>query len=279
MFTFLIFFLSIISTAAICVFTDIIDHWYDFYRIILIYIAAWVIFAVVSILFVFIYSLFIKVPEDKFNEKYGRKTRFIMDEYLKFMCFLFRIKIICSGKELIPDDSRFLIVSNHVSNFDPIVSNAIFKGKEISWVAKKSLFKVPIAKAFMYKCNFLCMDREDIRQSLRVINKAAEYIKNDIVSIGIYPEGTRNKTDELMLPFKPGALKIAQKARVPIVVMTVANTEKVVKRFPLRSTKVYIDVIKIYSAEEVAERKTNDISEEVEKLMLDHLVEAKKRKI
>lgn len=219
------------------------------------------------------------MPEDKFNEKYGKKTRFIMDEYLKFMCFFFRIKVVCSGKDLLPGDSRFLVVSNHRSNLDPIVSNATFAGKEISWVAKKSLFKVPIAKSFMYKCNFLCMDRDDIRQSLRVINKAAEYIKEDIVSIGIYPEGTRNKTEEVMLPFKPGAFKIAQKAGVPIAVMTIVNTADVIKRFPWRSTRVYIDVIKVYTAEEVASRKTNEIAEEAEKLMRDNVVEAKKRKI
>ncbi len=278
MVTFLVLFLSLVTSAALCVFGGFIDAWYDFYWAIIFFIGGFLGYTLLTIVLLFIANLFMRVKDEP-NEKYSKAARFVMDEYLRFMCLWFRLKITCSHEELLPKDTRYLLVSNHISDLDPIATNAYFRGREISWVAKKSLFRVPIAKAFMYKCNFLCMDRDDIRQSLRVINKAASYIKDDIVSIGIYPEGTRNMTEEPLLPFKPGALKIAQKAGVPIVVMTISNTHMAAKRWPWRSTRVYIDLLKVFSKEEVAARSTNDISAEIEELMKSHLAEVKSRKV
>ncbi len=277
MITFLIFLLAILETAAFTVFSGWVTAWYDFYLVILCFILGFLVTTAVLIVGIYLYTLTIKMKEP-FNEKYSKIHRFFMDEFLKFLCVALRIKIVLKGEELIPKDERFLIVSNHLSNFDPIVANAALVGKEISWVSKKENFKIPIAGKFMYKTNFLSMDREDVRQSLKVINKAAEYVKDDVVSMGIYPEGTRNKTQDTLLPFKNGAFKIMQKARCPLVVMTLTNTEKIHKRTPFKRTRVYIDVIKKYSFEELEGKNTNDISLEVEALMAEHLKEQKSRK-
>lgn len=277
MFTVIIFICTIIVTALLSVFTGVINHWYDFYFVILFFIGAFAACSLLYMIIIYITTLFIKVKDEP-NEHYSKRARFVMDEFLVTLCQYARIKIIVKNRELLPEKGRFLIVSNHLSDFDPIVTNVAFKGKEISWIAKKSLFKVPYAGPYMYRCNFLAMDRSDIRQSLRTINKAAEYIKDDIVSIGIYPEGTRNTTEDLLLPFKPGALKIAQKANVPIVVMTIVNTQNVKKRFPFRRTRVYIDLLKVYSSQEIAQSNTNDLTAEIESLMRENIVQANQRK-
>lgn len=262
------------STALLSIFTPLITDIYHFWWVIIFYIGSFVAAMILILLILMFTAIFIKWDPEKPNKKYSKPMRFIMEEFLSFVLFLFGVNVKVTGQELIPTDRRFLMVGNHRSDLDPLIAIAVFKGMDISWIAKEVLFKIPLARKYMYRCNFLSMDRDDVRQSLRVINQAAEYVKSGVVSIGIYPEGTRNKTAEPLLPFKPGALKVAQKAGAPIVVTTMTNTDKILKRF---ITTVRLDIIKVYSAEEVAERKTNDLAEEISTLMKEHLAEVTKK--
>lgn len=84
----------------------------------------------------------------------------------------------------------------------------------------------------MHMCFCLPLDREDNRAAVKTINEAVELLDENVVSMGIYPEGQTNKTEEPLLPFRNGAFKIAQKAKVPIVVCVIENTEKILKNFP-----------------------------------------------
>lgn len=276
MFIFIIFFLTVASTAALSLTTGLITQPYHFYWVIIFFIGSYFAAILLTLIVLLFTSLFIKWDPEKPNACYSKKMRYIMEQFLIFLLFFLRVKVKVTGKELIPSDRRFLMVGNHLSDMDPLIAIAAFRGMDISWVAKEVLFKIPLAKKYMYRCNFLAMDRSDVRQSLRIINLAAQYVKEGVVSIGIYPEGTRNKTGEPLLPFKPGALKVAQKAGAPIVVTVVSGTEKIFHRFPFRRTKVCLDVIKVYSAEEVASRKTNDLSDEIASLMKNRLSEIKK---
>jgi len=279
LFIFLVFLLTAVGTVLLSVFTHLITQPYHFYWVIIFFIASYVASILLILLILLFTSLFIKYDPKKPNARYSKRMRFIMEQFMGFLVFLFRIKIKTTGKELIPKNTRFLMVGNHLSDLDPLIAIWVFRGMDISWIAKEVLFKIPLAKKYMYKCDFLAMDRADVRQSLRVINQAAEYVKEGVVSMGVYPEGTRNATSDPLLPFKPGALKVAQKAGVPIVVTTVVNTQKVLRRWPLRGTHVYLDVIKVYSAEEVASRKTNDLSDEISNLIKERLTILNKYKV
>ena len=92
--------------------------------------------------------------------------------------------------------------------------------------------------------------------------KAAEYLKNQQVSVGIFPEGTRNKTSEPLLEFKNGAFKIATKAKCPVVIAALKNTRKVQHNFPWKKTDIYVN-IDVIPAEEVAESNTAQLSARV----------------
>ena len=67
---------------------------------------------------------------------------------------------------------------------------------------------------------------QDIKAGLKTILQAIEKAKNGI-SICIFPEGTRNKTQDTFLPFHEGSFKIAEKANVPIIPMTIVNSAAV----------------------------------------------------
>ena len=176
---------------------------------------------------------------------------------------LFRIRIHVSGAGLLPE-GRWLLVCNHRSSFDPLITGWVLRARQIAFIAKSSLGRLPMVGAFMHKSCCLFIDREDDRAALKTILEAIRLIKEDVTSIAIYPEGTRSTTGEL-LPFRNGAFKIAQKAKVPIVVAAVRGTERIMKNFPWRPTDVYLEFRAVIDAGTVARLNTSEIGEEVRK--------------
>ena len=79
-------------------------------------------------------------------------------------------------------------------------------------------------------------------KAMRTIKRASELVVSEQMIMGIYPEGTRSKTGEL-LEFKEGAFLLAKRAKAPVVVITTKGTDKIAKRMVLKSTKVELDVI------------------------------------
>lgn len=73
---------------------------------------------------------------------------------------------------------------------------------------------------------------ENTRKAIGTITHAAQMIHSGSAAMGIYPEGARTPGDRL-LPFKPGAFKIAQKAGCPIAVAVIRNTKFILKNAPL----------------------------------------------
>ena len=80
--------------------------------------------------------------------------------------------------------------------------------------------------------------------------------------MGIYPEGTRSKTGEL-LEFKEGAFLLAKRAKAPVVVITTKGTNQIAKRMILKATKVDLEVIEVIDKETVQDMKLSDLSARV----------------
>ena len=169
---------------------------------------------------------------------------------------------------------RFLYVCNHRSGFDPVIVMDKLRRYEISFISKPSNMKLPLIGRVAYAAGFLAIDRENDRNALRTILTAADYMKRDICSMGIYPEGTRSRTGEL-LPFHAGSLKAAQKAKVPIVVACCSGGEKIMKRKGFGGTKVYLDILEVIPAETVCGMKTTELSERIQGAIRENL--ARKR--
>lgn len=115
---------------------------------------------------------------------------------------------------------------------------------------------MPIFGRIIRKCCFMAIDRENPKEALKAINRAAGLLKQNAVSIGVYPEGTRSKSGGL-LPFHNGVLKIAQKAQVPIVILAIDGTERIAKNFPFWKSTVYLDVIDVIPAETVCSTRSS----------------------
>lgn len=147
-----------------------------------------------------------------------------------------------------------VFVSNHLSDFDPMAVLATVRDRPLVYISKESNFRIPIAGPYIRHAGFLALDREHPLRAARTIKEGARLVREEGLTVGIYPEGTRSRTGEL-LPFKEGAFVLAKKADAPIVLMVTPNTEKVAKGLPfrrrIRITVEYIDVVPREKVEEL----------------------------
>ena len=137
------------------------------------------------------------------------------------------VKLTVIGKENIPKDQAVLYVCNHRSYFDIILGYSIMPGLT-GYISKDDLEKVPLLNIWMRRLYCLFLNRTDMKQGLKTILKAIEYIKQG-VSICIFPEGTRNRGEEgSLLEFKEGSFKIAEKTGCPVIPIAISHTADVI---------------------------------------------------
>lgn len=212
------------------------------------------------LLFLLICSLLVNTEKE--YDKNSRFYRFVLNSATAAALKLLRIRVHVTGMEKLPQDERVLFVGNHRSNFDPIITWYVFKKWQPAFISKAANFKIPFFGRFIRKCCFMAIDREDPRKAIVTINRAAKLLKAQEVSIGVYPEGTRSKSGEL-LPFHNGVFKIAQKATAQIAVVSISGTEKIAKNLPFRASDVYLDVLEVIPTDEVSHVRTEVIGERV----------------
>lgn len=159
----------------------------------------------------------------KFNDDKARKASLaIVSWAFNVILFLGGIKRIVIGEDNVPKDEAVLYVSNHRSIFDIVVTYPRVP-RRTGYIAKQESMKLPVISFWMVYLDCLFLDRSDIRKGLEMVLTAIDKVKNGI-SIFIYPEGTRNKTDKPLGEFHKGSFKIAQKSGCPIVPVVVNNT-------------------------------------------------------
>lgn len=142
----------------------------------------------------------------------------------KLMLKVAGVRLTVIGEENVPKDQAVLYVGNHRSYFDILLTYSRCP-RLTGYVAKVEMLRYWLLRDWMKALYCLFLDREDIKAGLKTILQGIEYIKKGI-SICIFPEGTRNRTDE-MLPFKEGSMKIAEKTGCPIIPMAITNSAEI----------------------------------------------------
>ena len=138
-----------------------------------------------------------------------------------------RVTIESYGVENIPKENGFIFFPNHQGMFDALVFLESCP-VPFSVVYKKEVSNVILLKQVFRALHAIAIDREDIKQSLQVINQMTEEVKQGRNFL-IFPEGTRNKNaDETeMLPFHDGSFKIAARAKSPIIPIAISNSANI----------------------------------------------------
>lgn len=192
----------------------------------------------------------------------------IVKIYLKVIGWMAGAKVNYIGLENIPKDTAVLYVGNHSSYFDIVLSYPVLPGVA-GFIAKKELLKVPVLAQIMIQVRCLFLDRDNIKEGLKLILKAVEDIKSG-VSLFIFPEGTRSK-DGNIAEFKEGSLKIATKAGCPIIPVAFSNTSAIFEdHFPfIKVAKVTIEFGKPIYVNELDKEEQKHIGKKVHDLIVD----------
>lgn len=221
------------------------------------------------VLFVVICGLLVDTSKE--YDKHSNFYRWLVNVVTWITLWCSRVRVHVTGEEKVPADIPVLFVGNHRSNYDSLVTWWVFRKWRPAYISKKSNFKIPICGRLIRKCCFLAIDRENPRNAIMTIKKAAEIMQDQQISFGVYPEGTRNKSYKGLLPFHNGVFKVAQKANAPIAVVAVSGTEKIHKNAPWRYTDVYLDVLEVMPADYVKSTGTAQIGDRIQQMLLEHL--------
>ena len=223
--------------------------------------------------FVFLCILCALVDQNKPREHDSKFYRTMMHLYIEALIRLVGLKVTTAGLEKTPKEGRFLLVCNHQNESDPGILLHFFKKSQLAFISKQENHDMFAVGKFMHMTMCQLMNRENDREALKTILKCIQLIKDDQVSIGVFPEGgikVKNKLSH----FRSGVFKIAQKANVPIVVCTLKGTSEVFHNIAhFRRSHVTLHLVDVIPAENLKGRTTVDIAQQVYDLMLADLGE------
>jgi 1-acyl-sn-glycerol-3-phosphate acyltransferase len=228
-----------------------------------------------GLLLVLLFLVAVCLPVDRETppENDSKFFRIIAKLYIDMAIRLGRIELRTEGLEKIPGEGRFMLVCNHLNELDPAVMLHCFPDSQLAFISKKENKYLPIISQVMHKLMCPLIDRENDREALKTILRCIDMLKQDKVSIGVFPEGYVS-LDGRLRHFRGGVFKIAQKTGVPIVVCTIRNTKKAMRDlFALRKTWIEMHLVDVVDAEEVKATATMDMAERVYEIMIRDLGE------
>ena len=248
-----------------------VQHWFDFYRPIVMLIAGY--FGGLALTWIF-YDINGRIISS-YKKKYDRPSnwaRFLLTQGMFYVDFHANIKLKKIGLEKIPNQP-FLLVGNHKSKFDPMITAAVFRKIHLAFITKEDNMKIPLANRLMWRNCYMPVNREDKLQSLEQFKRAAELIGSGASSVGVYPEGSRQEEHVILAPFHNGAFNIAIKTGCPIVLLTMKGTSNIHKNFPFKRTKIIMNCVQVLYKEDYASMNALELSEYVNKIMYNELAE------
>jgi len=151
----------------------------------------------------------------------------IVQGWARCLICMIGCKMTVVGRENVPRRGGVCFVSNHASIVD-ILMLLGYAGRPFGFVAKKELLRIPLFNMWISVLGGLFIDRRNPRKALKTINTGVKRIKAGGGMI-IFPEGSRSRGKGL-LPFRPGAFKLAAQSEAVIVPVALAGTYDVFER-------------------------------------------------
>ncbi|MFR7989317.1 MAG: lysophospholipid acyltransferase family protein [Anaerovoracaceae bacterium] len=188
---------------------------------------------------------------------------------------IFDLHINVEGRENLPEDGPCVFISNHEGYADIVVLFKALEGRQIGFIAKDSLEKVPYFGKWIRAIRGVFIKRGNTRDALKSIQAGVDVLKQGF-SLVIFPEGTRSHGPK-MGSFKAGSFKLATKSKVPIVPVTINGTYHMFEEREVITGGAHVDVI-IHPAIDTASldrHQIANITHEVENTIretLDRLV-------
>ncbi len=233
------------------------------------------IFVVLFILIFFILSIPFFGIEYLIGKKWPKHKDMVMlkvvQGFSRFILFVAGTKLNVIGLENVPTDQPVLYILNHRSLFDILVT-LINCPRPTGYIGKIELKKVPVLRSWITNLKGFLLDRNDLKQGLKVILAAIDQVKEGI-SMAIFPEGTRGKGEDEreLLPFHEGSFKIATKTGCLIIPVTINGTSNILEdHFPfIHSTKVTVEYGKPIDPKTLDKEEKKFIGKYTREIMLE----------
>ena len=196
-----------------------------------------------------------KHPENYTEEEMYRHIQFILKRAVQGG----NIDLQVTGTENIPQENGFMLYANHQGMFD-VLAVAATCDSPLGAVLKKELYDIPFLHQVAICTKSYAMDREDVRQSLKVIQNVIREVKAGRNYL-IFPEGTRSKNGNVMGEFHHGSFRCATTAKCPVLPVCVIDTHKVLDRKGSKPITVQMHYLKPIMPEEYKGMKTNQLAD------------------
>lgn len=206
----------------------------------------------------------------KFNMDLKNKSSLAIVNWAFRVClFIAGTTVEVRGEENVPQDEAVLYIGNHRSYFDILITY-VRVPRPTGYIAKKEMLRYPLLVNWMKNLHCLFLDRQDIKQGLKVILDAIEKVKSGI-SICIFPEGTRNRVNHTFMEFHEGSFKIAAKTGCAIVPMTIYNSADIFEdHLPkVRKAHVILEYGKPIYIKELPKEEQKRIGTYVKKIIME----------
>ena len=181
------------------------------------------------------------------------------------------------GLENLPKDDIFFLVCNHMSAFDPLPFLVAIP-TPTTFVGKDELNKVPLLKTAIKALDVKTIERDNLRQSLKVMLQVEDDLKKKERNWMIFPEGTRIHDQQLPVgEFHHGTFRPAMKSGATIIPAAIWGTYRVLKMKPqFRRYPVYVSFLKPIMPEEYKDLNTTEIGHLVEQKINECVLEHEK---
>ena len=196
----------------------------------------------------------------KNTEKYSYEEKYKHIRYIMNMAVTSgNIDFVVSGTENIPEEDGMLLCGNHQGMFDVLAVVAALK-KPIAAVLKKELADIPFLKQVIACTKSFPMDREDVRQSMKVIQAVTKEIAENHRNFLIFPEGTRSRKGNEMLEFHGGSFKCATKSKCPILPFALIDSYRVLDEKGCKPVRMQLHFLKPIYYDEYKDMNTTQIA-------------------
>jgi len=158
------------------------------------------------------------VPADKAPFQAHKISRF----WAGFLLTCYFIRVDVKGKNLIKPEQPYVFVCNHRSQLDiPLFARACVN--TFRFLSKIEVTKIPLMGYIVGRI-YITVDRKSKEDRAKSIIKMQDSLLKEKISVVLYPEGTRNRTNKPLIDFKDGAFRLAIDTQVPIAVLTILNS-------------------------------------------------------
>ena len=153
------------------------------------------------------------------------KQNSIARAWARALLAISRVHVKVEGLDKIKEDGSYVFVSNHLSYMDtPVALSNI--PVQFRFLAKRGLFQIPFMGWHLARAGHIPVPRGDARAAVKTMTLAAQIVRDQQISLLIFPEGGRSRKGE-MRPFMEGAAYIAIRAGVPLVPVGLIGTREV----------------------------------------------------